>query len=308
MESNGFDCKICKHSCCFEITSFTSELDGAFYHVLRCDECGVLFLNPIPQLSTEKLEKIYGENYAETVYPLEHVSIVENALNKQMEIVEKYVKKGDMLNVGAMGAEINIFKKRGWNLHIVDVSKYAVERTRSRGDYNITLSKIEDFSCPPESFEFIKLGHVIEHLTDPELVIKKLWTLLRPGGIILIDTDNADGLETRIEAVLMWVMQINFIRRIAEALVGRKYHLRYGRLTPPVHLYTFTPKSLRLIAERNGFEVIQTFNPSWGDSTWFPLPRRNLFETMFKWIDKIGEVFNRGNVIVVLARKTVNRK
>lgn len=297
-------CNVCLDSRCEELAHLTSDLDKEVYHVMKCKRCGLLFLYPLPNLTPEKLEAIYGENYAETVFPLNEIEIIKQALHKQMAIVERYGQKGSVLNVGAMSGDVlEVFKERHWQLRIVEVSKYAVERTRSSGDYDITLSKIEDFSCPPESFDFIKLGHVIEHLANPAMVLEKLWALLRPGGLILIDTDNANGLETMAEATLMPLMQMQPIRHLAERMVGREYHLRYGRLTPPVHLYTFTMKSLTTLVEAKGFDIVRTFNSAWGDPTWFPLLKRSMLETIFTTIDQLGARFGRGNVIAVLARK-----
>jgi SAM-dependent methyltransferase len=296
-------CNVCRDSRCKELAHFTSDLDKQHYHVMRCRTCGLLFLHPLPDLTPQRLEEIYGREYTETVFPEGTDKVLENALHRQMKIVEQFGKKGDVLNVGAMAFGMQVFKDRGWKLRIVDASRYAVERARSKGDCDITLSKIEDFDCPPESFDFVKLGHVIEHLKDPALALEKIWRLLRKGGLVLIDTDNAEGLETRTEAALMWIMQIGFVRHLAESLVGKKYHLRYGRLTPPVHLYTFTFTSLTRLLESKGFEIVITFNPAWGDPTWFPLSKRSMLETAFQRIDQLGARFHRGNVIAILARK-----
>lgn len=301
---NNLTCNICKAGHCTKLVEFTSDLDKESYSVMKCSSCGLLFLNPIPVLTPEKLTQIYGEEYAETVYPDGYYVQLEGAVNKQMEIIEKHVKVGKALNIGAMGEEVKSIKKRGWNLTIVDASKYAVERTRKRGDADeVYHSKIEDFSYTPESFDFIKFGHIIEHLVDPAEALKKLWTMLRPGGVILIDTDNADGLETKVEEAIMGPMRISVIRELAENLVGKKYNLRYGRLTPPVHLYTFTLKSLSFIVEKCGFKVLETFNASWGDPIWFPLYNKSLVEKVFIGIDKLGVKFGKGNVIAVLAQK-----
>ena len=296
-------CIVCRESQCKELAHFTSDLDGQPYHVMKCGECGLLFLSPLPNLTLERLEEIYGGDYVETVFPDGTDELYAGALNRQMEMVEKYATKGDVLNVGAMGSEVRVFRERGWRLRIVDASRYAVERARQRGDYDITVSKLEDYPCPPESFDFVKLGHVIEHLADPALGLDKIRTLLRKGGFVLIDTDNAEGLETRIEAALMGMMRIQMVRTMAEKMAGKKYHLRYGRLTPPVHLYTFTFKSLIRLLESKGFEIARTFNPAWGDPTWFPLTKRSLLETTFARIDQLGAKFGHGNVITILARK-----
>ena len=296
-------CNICRDSRCAEVAGLRSDLDGEYYRVMKCERCGLLYVDPLPDLSPENLRKIYGDTYVEKVYPLSEDRLLEDALGRQMAIVEQYGTIGDVLNVGAMSGECRILTDRGWRLHIVEASAHAAERARERWGVEITVSKIEDYSVPPGSYDFIKLGHVIEHLGDPSTTVAHLHGMLRAGGLILIDTDNAEGLETRVEASLMGLMRRDRVRRIAEKLAGKKYNLRSGRLTPPVHLYTFTMKSLVSLVRQCGFEVVATFNASWGDPTWFPLSKRSVIETLFLGIDHIGAMLGRGNVIAVLARK-----
>jgi 2-polyprenyl-3-methyl-5-hydroxy-6-metoxy-1,4-benzoquinol methylase len=271
---------------------------------MKCTRCGLLFLHPLPLLTPERLNEIYSQDYAESVYPVSQIRILESALHRQMAIIEKYGNKGRMLNVGAMSGEVRVLKERGWIVQIVEASGYAAERARREWGLDVTVSRIEDFTCTPGSFDFIKLGHVIEHLSDPAATIDRLMSMLRPGGLILIDTDNADGIESRLEAALMGVMRIQPVRRVLEKLAGRKYHMRYGRLTPPVHLYTFTLKSLTSMLEGRGFHVVETFNPPWGDRTWFPIAHASLLLRTFVLIDQLGAKFGRANVIAVLARKS----
>ncbi len=296
-------CNVCRDSRCTEITAFKSDLDGNFYHVIKCKRCGLLFVSPLPDLNPENVKKIYSDEYADKVYPISETTMVEDALRRQMDIVEPYGRIGDILNVGAMSGECRILTERGWKLHTVDASAYAAERARKRWGFEVTVSRIEDFSPPPESYDFIKLGHVIEHLGDPSATLEHLHPMLRDGGLILIDTDNAAGLETRAEATITGLMRMKPVRRLAEGLAGKKYNLRYGRLTPPVHLYTFTMRSLTSLVKQKGFEVVKTFNAAWGDPTWFPLPSKSILERAFVQIDRIGVKFGYGNVIAVLARK-----
>jgi 2-polyprenyl-3-methyl-5-hydroxy-6-metoxy-1,4-benzoquinol methylase len=223
-----------------------------------------------------------------------------------MDIVEKYVTPGVALNVGAMSGAIAVLEDRGWKLRIVEVSGYAAETARKHWGFDVVVSRIEDFECPPETFNFIKLGHVIEHLRDPRLVLERLAAMLRPDGVILIDTDNADGLKTQVEVTVRRVLGENLSANLVMKLAHKNLRKRYGRLTPPEHLYSFSDKSLIALLEGAGFEVLEVFKPAWGDETWFPLADQSHFgsvERMFIKLDQIAAVFGRGDVIAVLSRK-----
>jgi hypothetical protein len=100
--------------------------------------------------------------------------------------------------------------------------------------------------------------------------------------------------------------------RLVGKLTGKNLLKRYGRLTPPVHLYTFTPKSLETLLGRCGFRVTELLQPAWGDPVWFPLTsehgnRFGLVEKAFLLVDRLGAFFGHGEVLVVFARKTGER-
>jgi hypothetical protein len=89
-------------------------------------------------------------------------------------------------------------------------------------------------------------------------------------------------------------------------LTKKNLSKRYGRLVPPVHLYTFSERNLRLLLEGAGFEVLEVFKPGWGDPTWFPLVNRqglSAMERLFLGVDRLGARLGSGDVIAILARK-----
>ena len=272
--------------------------------------CGVLFASPIPELSLESLQRIYGPEYTEDMMGLsagdEALGVHRASINRQMDIVERYVEKGQALNVGAMGGAIKVLEERGWKLHLVDASTVASEIARERWDLDVTVSRLEDFDCPIGSFDFVRLGHVIEHLPDPKLALRKIAQMLRPGGVLQVETDNARGLRTQIEFLVRRVLGEPLSERLVRMLTRKNLRKRYGRLIPPVHLYSFSPGNLIRLLEDTGFEVIVLFKPAWGDPTWFPLTDQSAFspvERAFIRLDQLGARFGLGDVIALLARK-----
>jgi 2-polyprenyl-6-hydroxyphenyl methylase/3-demethylubiquinone-9 3-methyltransferase len=60
--------------------------------------------------------------------------------------------------------------------------------------------------------DVVTAGELLEHVTDPRAVVAEACRLLRPGGVLVVDSINATAL-ARLVAV-----------RIAEALAGRAMH------------------------------------------------------------------------------------
>ncbi len=305
-------CNVCGTSDCQIMATLTSDIDQECYQACRCRTCGLVFAYPMPQLSDEELQQLYGDDYTEnqrsvSLADTHTTEILRTATHRQMEIVERYIPKGKALNVGAMNEAIAILPERGWDLKVVEVSGYAAETARRLWGLDVTVSRIEDFDAPPSSYDFIKLGHVLEHLFDPRKVIEKLATLLRPGGIILIDTDNASGLKTQVEVTSRRLLGEATAGTLVKKLTGKNLHKRYGRLTPPEHVYSFTEKSLIKLLTTSGYEVLETFKPAWGDPTWFPMANMQEFSRLergFFLIDQVGTRLGAGEVVVVLAQKS----
>ncbi len=93
---------------------------------------------------------------------------------------------------------------------------------------------------PPDSFDLVVLSHVLEHFAQPEEVLARCKTWLRPGGRLLIALPNV-----RHASVLrQLVLEGDF--RYHDAGILDRTHLRfYTRLS-----------ALRFI-ESQGFKVIQ---------------------------------------------------
>jgi ubiquinone/menaquinone biosynthesis C-methylase UbiE len=119
-----------------------------------------------------------------------------------------------------------------------------------------------DHGLPLErkSADLVVASHVIEHVTDTDMLVKECYRVLRPGGHFLIATPNL--------AAFLNILFLMFGRQptIAEvsdvALVGT-WSPRAGRVarTGPAHRRIFTTKALTGLLEYYGFrckEVLQS--------------------------------------------------
>ena len=310
-------CTVCNSQDTQIVASLRSELDGNEYSAVRCSGCDLVFAYPIPELTTERLEEMYGQEYTAGQREIKgtpsEIEILRDAVHRQMDLVERHGRIGTALYVGAMGGEVKALEERGWKLRVIDVSSYAVETAREIWGLDAEVARVEEYECPPETFDLIKLGHVIEHLTDPKSALERLTAMLKPGGILLIDTDNGAGLRTWIEVGTRKILGEDLSANLVERLTRKNLRKRYGRLTPPEHLFVFSQRNLRRLLAGCGCEVLDEVSAAWGDPTWFPLGGGDLaelgfMERAFIRADQIGARFGRGEVIAVLARKNDVRK
>jgi 2-polyprenyl-3-methyl-5-hydroxy-6-metoxy-1,4-benzoquinol methylase len=120
----------------------------------------------------------------------------------------------------------------GWAVAGIDTDPKAVAIAKQRS-LDISMGGIDLFAGESGCFDAITLSHVLEHLHDPRQFIHAVHRLLKPGGVIFVDTPNIESLGVR----------------------------RWGRnwrgLETPRHLVLFSQAGLVGLLKAAGFEDIQ---------------------------------------------------
>jgi SAM-dependent methyltransferase len=87
-----------------------------------------------------------------------------------------------------------------------------------------------------ESFDFIRIVHLIEHLTNPYLLLNQLKSLLKPNGIIYIVTPNERSI---------FIPSLNF---------ANYQHGPFNFYDDPTHLKPITTHGIYCLLEKAGFK------------------------------------------------------
>jgi predicted TPR repeat methyltransferase len=105
---------------------------------------------------------------------------------------------------------------------------YGVDLNRKTNDYcKKQLGLDVGISLPKKKFDLIHASDLIEHLQEPDSFIKSIRQNLNDNGLIMLTTPN--------------------INNPVNKLVNIK---------PREHLYYFSRKTIRVLLEKNGFEVL----------------------------------------------------
>jgi SAM-dependent methyltransferase len=81
-----------------------------------------------------------------------------------------------------------------------DISERILETARravAPREPELLRANLEALPLEDESFDLVLCSQVIEHLLDPDAGLRELARVLRPGGTLILTTDNARNLVTR---------------------------------------------------------------------------------------------------------------
>jgi SAM-dependent methyltransferase len=224
-----------------EATGYDFEYNTAQnrFRFVRCRRCSHVYLSPRP--ATADLGVIYPSNYytlagtgslvarMQRVWEGRKVRVYREALGPgKKRILDVGCGDGRFLQV------LRDFGPAGWDLVGVDFDPAAVERCRARG-FTAFAKRVEDMASEDGTFDAVVMLQLIEHVEDPVVITKRVFALLRQGGVFVVETPNLAGWD--------------------HALFRRRW---WGHYHFPRHWNLFSTGSLTRMLEGAGFVVERT--------------------------------------------------
>jgi len=196
--------------------------------LVRCRQCGLQYINP--RLSSDVILAGYTEGDDPTY--VSQLEARERTFDAAMARIERAAgRKGRLLDIGtAAGAFVAAAQRRGWEAEGCEPNKWLAQWGVRHYGITIRQGSLFDQTYEPASFDVITLWDVIEHTPDPKAVLDRINTLLKPGGILVVNYPDIGS----------W---------IARAL-GRRW-----LFLTSVHLWYFDRRTIRRLLERCGYRV-----------------------------------------------------
>jgi 2-polyprenyl-6-hydroxyphenyl methylase/3-demethylubiquinone-9 3-methyltransferase len=186
-------CKICRSA---EVAHlYRVRRPDELFDVLICNECGMHFIDYLdpPAIADPPATPENVEDTAVAVASgLESNS---ERIDRNIAMLKQYAPSGAVLDVGSGGGGFLTRIKDAYDRVVgLELDPPYISLARARG-LEIVNRPLEDpyWDNHQESFDAITLWDVIEHVNDPLEICERAHALLKPNGVLLIDTPNRDG-------------------------------------------------------------------------------------------------------------------
>lgn len=197
--------------------------------IYECPICSIAITNNPPSAAD-----LYEKNFP---YDIDQYRLLqklqEQKFSNIIRIIKKYIPRGRILEVGAgYGLFAHMFfSEKTYEVEIVEphLKPYFIESNPQIIKHRTTYERFVETN--KKKYDCVLFLDVLEHFNDPQEILAKTRSLLTDNGYIVLQLPNYKSLMARICTNWSWWM-----------VEDHKFH--------------FSPKSIRLILDKNGYKTL----------------------------------------------------
>ena len=229
-------CPICaseKTKFLFDSWDFEYGYPGTF-PLWQCRDCRHIYLigNFTPEMLTDMYSLYYprAEIDVEQYKPLPERTGFLSWLDGDSAGCHRWVPKNvRVLDIGCGCCEaLGYHKSRGCEVWGSDADEN-VQKIADRYGFHVHIGLFDADNYEKNYFDYVTIDQVFEHFTEPERILQQVFTILKPGGKLIIGMPNAQSID--------------------RFLFGRLWS---GWHTP-YHLHLFSKQSAALLLKKTGY-------------------------------------------------------
>lgn len=201
-------------------------------NVVICRKCGLIYKNPRRSRKAEMFEYDIDEHWKDREVFLDSK---KEMFNEQLRKIEKLIGKGKLLDVGfGYGDFMKIAYEMGWAVEGVEVLSQCCKFAKDVLGLNVFEGTLTQANFPSDYFDAVTMWDSLDFMYDPFGELSEVRRGLKPHGVLLVRIRNAK-----------FHIPFKYLFRNSQAIV---------------HLYSFVPKTIKLMLEKAGFEEIRIMN------------------------------------------------
>ncbi|MEB3238278.1 MAG: class I SAM-dependent methyltransferase [Candidatus Sericytochromatia bacterium] len=222
----------------------SGQLAGSLFPYVRCATCTLLYMSPALPATTVEAGFSHEDTWTREYWSLMKARIrlddipgpVQARQHPVLREVLSHRSGGRLLDVGCSFGQFMAHARHFFEVEGLEINPETAAMARARG-LVVHEGRIEDREGK-DVYDVITLNQLLYGLHDPLALVRETARLLRPGGLLYINTPHADSLAMR------W-------------FAGKHCHV-LGK----VNLNVFNRRSLMTMAGRAGLEPV-AFHTEW---------------------------------------------
>jgi len=208
------------------------------FEIVKCRTCGFRFTNPRPEAGNlgkyyQSTEYISHSNKQKGLFAAVYQLVRNYTLGRKLSLIKRFHDRGEILDIGcATGQFLHFMSQKSWKTTGIEPD----DKTRAKAisEYGLQVFPEESLNTfQKASFDVITMWHVLEHVSGLADRMVQLKDLLKPDGILFIAVPNCESYDAKI------------------------YSKFWAGYDLPRHLYHFTKADIKLLADKNGFKIVE---------------------------------------------------
>lgn len=251
------NCPICKSIQSHKVYRLHDDRYGypGVYSLLNCKSCNHYFIEH--EFESHELADMYSNYYPRSSFslddfkPLEYKKGFSSWFNGDSRSAFSYVPKNvKVLDIGCgFGESLAHHKSRGCDVYGVEADTN-IQRVADKYGFNVKVGLFNPNDYESETFDYVTMDQVLEHVTGPVEVFEGINRILKVGGYLVLSFPNASG----------W----------GAKFFGKKWINWHA----PYHLHFYSKASIEKLAKDSGFiihKIATVTSSEWLNYQWYHL-------------------------------------
>jgi 2-polyprenyl-3-methyl-5-hydroxy-6-metoxy-1,4-benzoquinol methylase len=199
------------------------------FDVVRCTSCDLVYVNPRARVAELTEQYNTGESSRIEYYRDAEVADRRTFAGILAVAARLSPSRGTLLDVGPCAGTLLVqAREAGFAVQGIEINAGAARMCREELGLDVRAGVLEPATYPPDTFDVVSMGDVIEHVPDPVATLRTVASILKPGGHVIISTPNVDSAAAR-----------------------------FLQVKPEEHIYYFSARTMKASLAKAGLETVE---------------------------------------------------